>query len=145
MQGIKDLRLFTCWVMIERSEDGDGSWIGHCLEFDIVSQGDSAHHALDMIHEATAMMLLDDLNDGVEPDAIRSRAPTELWQSLFTMMKMGERIPLAQIRNGERSDVKKFATQIVLPFVRVHALELADTPQPMDSVLSMPSPQQMAC
>jgi hypothetical protein len=58
---------------------------------------------------------------------------------------MGERIPLAQIRNGERSDVKKFATQIVLPFVRVHALELADTPQPMDSVLSMPSPQQMAC
>jgi len=145
MQGIKDLRLFTCWVMIERSEDGDGSWLGHCLEFDIVSQGDNASHALDMIREATAMMLMDDLNDGVEPDKVRSRAPLEIWQALFDMMKTGERIPLAQIRSGERNDVKKFATQIVLPFVRVHELELADTPPPMDSVLSMPQIQQLAC
>lgn len=148
MQGIGDLRIFTCWVMIERSEDGedgDEAWIGHCLEFDIVSQGDSPQQAIDMIHEATAMALLDDLNDGAEPNDVRSKAPVEYWQVLLNIMRNGERIPLEKIRSGERGDVKKFAMQIVLPFVRVHEMELADTPQLMDSVFSMRPMQQLAC
>lgn len=139
MQRSRDLRIFTCWVMIERSEDGDG-WTGHCLEFDIVSQGDSPQQAIDMVREATAMALLDDQNDGVEPNEVRSEAPVEYWQSLFELIKNGERIPLSKVRSGERSDVKKFAMQIVLAFVRVHELELADTPPVTDLVLSMPSP-----
>ena len=144
MQGARDLRIFTCWVMIERSEDEDGSWLGHCLEFDIVSQGDSPQQAIDMIHEATAMALFDDLNDGVEPTSARSKAPVEYWQSLFDLMKNGERVPLSKIRSGERGDVKKFAMQIALAFIRIHELELADTPPVADSVLSMPPSLQIA-
>jgi predicted RNase H-like HicB family nuclease len=137
-----DFRLFTCWVMLERSVDDDG-WVGHCLEFDIVSQGDTAAHALDMIKEATALCLLDDLNDGVEPESVRNRAPKEYWESLFQMMKTGERVPLSEITSGTR-EVRKFAMQIVLPFVRAHNVELADAPPPMREVFSA-SPQQIAC
>lgn len=97
-----------------------------------------------MIKEATAFALVEDLHDGVDPESVRKRAPVEFWQSLLSMMKTGERVPLSKIRSGERSDVKKFATQIVLTFVRVNEMELADTPPPMDSVFSMPPQLQLA-
>jgi predicted RNase H-like HicB family nuclease len=143
MNGPMDFRLFTCWVLIERSVDIDG-WVGHCLEFDIVSQGDSPQHALAMVKEATGICLLDDLNDGVDPESVRERAPTECWEALYELMKRGDRVPMKQIESGE-AKVTRFAIQIVLPFFRQHQVELAPTAvNPMLEVYSSGS-MQIAC
>jgi hypothetical protein len=51
MQGIRDLRIFPCGLMIERSADG-GYRFGHCLKLEVVSPGESEHRVVDTIHEA---------------------------------------------------------------------------------------------
>ncbi len=54
-----------------------GVWIGHCLEVDVVSQGDGPEHALVMVMEATAITIEYDRREGRYP--FRRCAPAEYW------------------------------------------------------------------
>ena len=57
---MKSLRL-DVWTSFWPSKQIPGQWIAHCLDFDIVTQGDSLEHAAEMLAEATLMVAKDDL------------------------------------------------------------------------------------
>ena len=74
---------FPLRVMLYPAPDLKGQWIAHGLETDIVTQGDSAEHALAMMADA--------LNAVTTYQAVRRRpllrlrpAPREVWDLLRT-------------------------------------------------------------
>jgi hypothetical protein len=57
------------WYVIERAVDVPGEWVGHCLDFDVVTQGRDAKHAFEMLQESVGMVVVDDLESGRDPRA----------------------------------------------------------------------------
>lgn len=78
-------RTFSLNVFLSRAPDVEGQWLGHCLEVDVVTQGDSMHHAYAMAREAVEMVILDDLNAGREP-TLRA-APPEEWEAVYRLVR----------------------------------------------------------
>lgn len=77
-------------ILLTPALDVPGQWIGHVLEHDIISVGNSARHALDMVQEATAMLLAGDLAGGRAQ--ARDRAPEEDWQKFERIVGKGDRV-----------------------------------------------------
>lgn len=71
---VKDECVFTIHVM--PGKDVPGTWVGHCLEFDVVSQGNSMGHALQMTAEASALIIEWDHEEGLDPF---ERGPVKPW------------------------------------------------------------------
>ena len=112
-------QLFSGWAYITRAEDVPGCWVAHCYEFDIVSTGDSPAHAVDMIREAVALCIADDLNRGLDPHA--RRAPEDAWAPLLRLFERHTKVPVSAL-NG--SPFREFAVPIAVMLQRVnHALE----------------------
>lgn len=109
--------MFNVWVMVRPAESVAGQWIAHCLDFDVVTQGDSLEHALAMVHEAAVMVALDDLNSGRDP--LDRRAPESSFGELYCLFERGEKQTYAEVlvAAGEGRLVC-FATQFELPFER---------------------------
>ncbi len=63
--------------IVHPADDLEGVWIGHCLELDVVSQGDGPEEALKMVMEATAITQEWYRRDG--RDSWASSAPSEYW------------------------------------------------------------------
>lgn len=59
------------------SAELDGVWIGHCLETDVVSQGEGAEQALLMVMEAAGITVALDRREGRDP--FDRCAPPEEW------------------------------------------------------------------
>jgi predicted RNase H-like HicB family nuclease len=93
-------RVYTCWMLIEPAEDLDGLWVSHCLNFDVISQGDTPQEALASLREAVAMTVVDDLENGADP-AERS-APTELWERLERVLRHGQAVKLSEVKPESR-------------------------------------------
>jgi len=69
---------FPLRVVLYPAPDLEGQWIAHGLETDVVTQGDSAQHALAMM--ADALQALTDYQALRRRPALRLRpAPTEIW------------------------------------------------------------------
>ncbi|MBS2028705.1 MAG: hypothetical protein JST54_12460 [Deltaproteobacteria bacterium] len=75
---------FDYWVTVRPSEDVPGQWVAHCLNIDVVSQGNSLAHAFEMIMEASLQTVMDDVAAGRDPD--ERRAPQEFWTDLWKTM-----------------------------------------------------------
>lgn len=82
------------WYVIERADDVPGEWVGHCLDFDVVTQGRELPHTFEMLNEAVSMVVIDDLDAGREPRS--RRAPEEFWQRLSKMLDRAEKRPEAE-------------------------------------------------
>jgi len=82
-----DRRTYTCWAIIEPADDVPDTWTAHCLEFDVVSVGNSAEHAVDMVVEAAAIVIEEALNDGRDPIC---PAPRECWEMLERIQTYGK-------------------------------------------------------
>lgn len=82
---------FRLWALIERSPDIEGEWVAHCLDVDVVSQGTSVMHALDMLGEAVMMTIVEDLDGGSDP--LLRRAPNEYFERLHKVVMSGDRVP----------------------------------------------------
>jgi predicted RNase H-like HicB family nuclease len=54
-------------VYVEPAESVPGDWIGHCPEYDVISQGGSLDEALEMTCEAVKMVVEDDWAAGYDP------------------------------------------------------------------------------
>ena len=80
----------TVTVLVERSIEIAGEWVAHVLELDVVTQGRSVAHALEMAEEAAGIVLS-------ESAAPRRRAPEPEWERAYALMREGERIPLDQL------------------------------------------------
>lgn len=90
--------------------------MSHCLDLDIVSQGNSAEHALDMIKEAIELVVIDDLANNRQ----RAHAPDECWEVWRKILSHGKKFDPSEIgKVASRSGAAVWiAAQL---YVTVHA------------------------
>jgi predicted RNase H-like HicB family nuclease len=69
---------FPLRVVIYPAPDVKNQWIAHCLETDVVTQGDSVKHAFKMMAEALGAISKINLSHGRFP-VILTPAPKEVW------------------------------------------------------------------
>lgn len=110
------------WVQVQRAEDLPGVWLAHCLDLDVMSQGDSIPHAIEMIAEAVNMTLEHDLSTGRDP--LDRRAPREFWDAFWALMRRGEKMPPDAPYPVDDSTVVAFLAQL---HVAVEAVGLRHT------------------
>lgn len=114
-----ETRLFSGWVYISRAEDLPGVWVAHCLDFNIVSQGDSPVHALEMVHEALTGTLVDDIARGFDPDKRRSETDPSDWALLLQLLKRASKIGVREMDELARVHTwTVFATQLSVAVLR---------------------------
>lgn len=112
-------KVFTGWVYITRAEDVAGCWVAHCLEYDIVSMGDSPQDALANVREAVGIALADDLNNDLDPSS--RRAPDEEWAPLLSLFdRATQQVPVNAL---DRAPFKEFAAPIHVVLVKAEAVE----------------------
>lgn len=135
-----DERIFNVWVIARPAPDVPGQWIAHCLDFDVVSQGDTLDHALRMVHEAAVMVALDDLNKGRDP--LARRAPADLFGELYGLFERGQKLSFQELQAAEAGKrIVAFATQFELRFERVDHEAVARSMRPVPVAIA----QQIAC
>ena len=103
---------FNFKVLAYVAPDLGGAWVSHCLELDLVSQGADISQALEAISEATVMALSDDMADGVDSLAVRTPAPSELWDMRRNILETGK--PLHEFEGT----ATRLATQLVISVAR---------------------------
>lgn len=79
---------YDLWIVIKPAYDIPGQWVAHCLNVDVISQGNSAEHSFEMNLEAVAQVIVDDLTRNVDP--LNRRAPNEFWLELHDLMRLGK-------------------------------------------------------
>lgn len=78
------------FLLVRPAPDVAGQWVAHCLDFDVVSQGNSPIHALHMMMEATTIVVADDLARGADPFA--RKAPDSDFDEFMAIRKAAQRI-----------------------------------------------------
>jgi predicted RNase H-like HicB family nuclease len=78
---------FNLWWVVKPAEDLPGQWVVHCLDLDVVTQGESIPHAITMGVEACQMVLEDDLGEGRDP--LDRRAPNDYWDEMYELLRRG--------------------------------------------------------
>jgi hypothetical protein len=89
-------RVYSCWIVVEPSKDIPGVWLSHCLNFDVISQGETPQHALEAVCEAVEMVIVDDLTEHLDP-LERGPAPHEDWERLGRIISAGTPIKLPEV------------------------------------------------
>jgi predicted RNase H-like HicB family nuclease len=113
-----DARSYNVWILARPAPDVPGEWVAHCLDFDVMSQGNSLEHALHMVREAAILVAVEELNAGREPTA--RRAPEESFQELRGLLERGAKVPLRDAETPSAgSRVTLCATQFELRFERI--------------------------
>lgn len=67
-------------VLIYSSKQVRGAWIGHCLDYDIVTQGDNPWHTFELMYEAMNTCIVDDFKQRFDPGG-RRPAPLKYWNT----------------------------------------------------------------
>lgn len=104
---------YNFWIVVRPSEQLEGQWVAHCLELDIVSQGNSIAHAFKMISEAVCMVIADDLEDNLDPRS-RRPAPKEYWDELWSALSRGEPTDFASLNEADNASISFVAAQMVI-------------------------------
>ncbi len=107
-------RLFNAWVIVRPAEDLDDQWVAHCLDFDIASQGNSIHQAVQMAAEATVLRVSEDLMAGHDP--LLRRAPEDHWEALWQTLRSGSPIDPIEVEEKQRAEVRAVAVSMVFGF-----------------------------
>lgn len=103
-------RTYNLWVLVRPAEDLPKTWVAHCLDLDVISQGDSPLRALGAVCEAVSIAVESDLERGADP--FERRAPEELWTDLWSLVQRGDRtLKLSVARQRQRLAA---ATQVQL-------------------------------
>ena len=105
-------KTYNLWVLIEQDAD-TGAWVAHCVDLDVVAWGDDPGQARDHVEEAVAMVLLDDLNSGLDP-LDRGPAPADVRHRLETVRQTGRAVDIHQPDVAARNKVSRFA--VILSF-----------------------------
>jgi predicted RNase H-like HicB family nuclease len=107
---------YSVWVTIKPFRTAKGQWVGHCLDFDVVSQGNSPDEALKMTMEATEMVVADDLDASRDP--LERRAPERYFASLASIISTGQKVPL-DLAMSDRSGARIYALSLQLTMQRL--------------------------
>jgi predicted RNase H-like HicB family nuclease len=133
------------WILIERADDVAGEWVAHCLDFDVIAQGTSLHHAFEMAKESVEMVVIDDLERGADPRA--RRAPDEHWKRLSSILDRSEKAS-SSVLPADESKVAAFAAECVFFAMKVTPAELArhhvpvQRPPVVEMAYALPGPEQ---
>ena len=95
------------WLMLEPSTELPGQWVSQCLNWGLVSQGNSPRQAFEMILECIALTVEDDLEGGWDTSA-RKPAPPEAWEQLRRVVLQGHRVDVRELSSG-RAQPQRFA------------------------------------
>ena len=109
-------------VLIQAAPDVEGQWLAHCLNWDVVSQGDSPKHALEMIVEAIIIAIEDDRAAGLDP-ADRPSAKRESWDRFLSVQQGGTRIAAADIESLPESRGTSIAAVLYLSTIDIRAVQ----------------------
>jgi len=104
----------TVWILVYPAPDVAEQWVAHCLDFDVVTQGNSLEHALFMGREAVDVVVKSDLEAGHDPFE-RNQAPDEDWDRLFHLLKHA--VPMRHIKREDWPHVRLAASSydVVMP------------------------------
>jgi hypothetical protein len=108
----EDLAETNLTVLVTPAQDLPGQWVAHCLNIDIVTQGDSIQHALAMAREAVLMVVRDDLIRGRDP-LQRRPAPEECWEPLIALHRHGR--PLSSFKDQSHVQVAAGMLKLHVP------------------------------
>ena len=93
---------FDVWILVKESEDISGTWIAHCLDIDVVSQGNSPMHAYKMGVEAAQLAMRWDLEDDLDPGK-RKQAPKESWEDLLRLIEKNNQLDYEKALDSDYS------------------------------------------
>jgi predicted RNase H-like HicB family nuclease len=106
-------RTYNLWVVLHPSADLAGQWVAHSLELDVVSQGNSPEQAIEMVAEACAMVVVEDIAHGRDP--LSRRAPDEFWTELTMIVNRGKQMRISEIKRLHAgAAIKAIAAQVML-------------------------------
>ena len=109
-------------ILIQATPDVDEQWIAHCLNWDLVSQGDSPKHAMEMIVEAILIAIEDDRAAGLDPTD-RPSAKREYWDRFLSVQQGGTRIAAADIESLPESRRTSIAAVLYLSAIDIRSVE----------------------
>lgn len=98
---MKTRRVHHLWALFRPSADVPGEWIAHCLDLDVVTQGRSLQHSIEMLLEAVVITVEADVNAGLDPFRRGDRTPKENRSELAQLLYEGSLDPLATIEATE--------------------------------------------
>lgn len=110
------------WIVVKPAADVPGVWVSHCLTLDLISQGDSAAHALQSVNEAIQVVVVDDLLAGRDPAARGAKTPAEGWAEQSRIVQHGSRFELNEL--AAKSTAGKVRWAVNMKF-RVEVQEFA--------------------
>lgn len=120
-------------VLIQAAPDVEGQWLAHCLNWDLVSQGDSPMHAMGMIVEAIIIAIEDDHAADLDP-ADRPSAKRESWDRFLSVQQGGTRIAAADIERLPESRRTSIAAVLYLSPIDIRSVE-----RPISVVRGLPN------
>jgi predicted RNase H-like HicB family nuclease len=101
------------WVVVSPAERVPGEWLAHCLDLNIMSQGRSLSHALDMMIEAVELVVDEDCKAGLDP--FDRSAPAEDWAEWSEHMRDAELSSLEELEGqSDDGDLAWIATQLTV-------------------------------
>jgi predicted RNase H-like HicB family nuclease len=104
----------TAWVVVIPTDDVPGEWLAHCLDLNVMSQGRSLSHALDMVIEAVDLVLEEDRKAGLDP--FDRTAPPEEWAAFAEHMRRAELTTLDElVRGADDGTLEWMATKLAIP------------------------------
>lgn len=95
-------RVYSCWIVVEPAEDMPGTWVSHCLNFDVVSYGDSVVDAVVSVCEAVEDVVIDDLSNGLDPLQRGSTTPSGCWERLKKIVEAGKPVKMSEVASGSK-------------------------------------------
>jgi hypothetical protein len=100
MERTVDKRVYSCWIVVEPAEGMPGTWVSHCLNFDLVSYGDSPKDAADSVCEAIEDALIDDFENQRDPLQRGSTTPAECWTQLENILRSGRTVKITDVASN---------------------------------------------
>jgi hypothetical protein len=97
MERTVDKRVYSCWIVVEPAEDMAGTWVSHCLNFDLVSYGDSPADAAGGVCAAIEDAIVDDFQHQRDPSKRGATTPAECWAVLDEILKRGKTVKLSDV------------------------------------------------
>jgi predicted RNase H-like HicB family nuclease len=125
-------------ILIRREPGLEGQWVAHCLNWDLVSQGDSPAHAMRMIAEALVIAIVEDAKEGLDADD-RPAAPAELWELFARTQQHGTRISPADVDTLAARPGEVFVASVLY----LHQVHLAEGVMRTDEALASAPPPFM--
>lgn len=99
------------WVIAYPAPDLPGQWLSQCLDFDVMSQGNSPTHAIAMILEAVEIVLANEITQGRNPFTFRPARPAD-WLKLWSLVQSGTLGSDQELERLPERNVELVATQI---------------------------------